>query len=1157
MYFHSAASLAKRRVSSRFGSLTLLAALVVVSTAAAQDTVPVRDELPSLEVLQAELSKVELDADLQEEVKSAAVKSYRAAIEFRKQQATLVGKVAEFSEKTKSAPNVDELKKELATELPARTFETVKTVAAADNELQKIETSLSEARELLSPLTDEPARRAERRVEIPKELAATRERLGALDAAIDAARQSKDAPPLKLGRIASLQAEKAALRASTDALQAELDFYVRTGDTLSLSRDLLVRRVARFEDERDRIQKLRIELAKSDAAEQEKKAEQLAALETIQKVPVLGDIANRNKELARESTKIASQTEAAFAEVKRTQELLENIESEFQHLEQRVRAAGLTNAIGLLLRQKQSTIPSSSSFRRQLSLLQPELTDAILLRQDLSEERADLSSIDDTVDRIMSQADPRVNTELVRREATELLSTKRDNLDQLLGAVDRRQVALTDLDTNLRMLIARINRFSNFISERILWVASTKRLSAQTFRDAASEFGSLVPADGWRAVHEFSLSRSPEFYVVIPLLVAGLMGAVWLRHFGRSRLKEKGESVRASFLDSLPATAHALAWTVLASASLPLAVWILGLVLTADDAATARQVGRALLDIVPLLWGFEFTMAFLHPMGLAEAHFRWPVPVVGTLRGRLRRLWLIGLPLAFFFCFVEEKAIQGKDDSLERVLFLAANLMIAVFFSRVLGPFRGLLDQRFAKEPERLIYRSRHVLFLLGIAIPAAWVGMEAFGYHYTAVILMKKAGLSLMVLLLYFFAHELTVRVVLVAHGRMARERTQARREELIAKRKAESDESDLPETIEEEEVDLYTISAQTRRLVNGVLLLVTAALLWFVWADVLPALGFLDQYSAFTGERMAKEVAEKSLSIADLLTTFLLFAVFIFLYRNIGGLLQFFLLRQFTVDRGTQYAITTIAKYAIGSTGLVLMASKLGFEWSRIQWLLAGASVGLGFGLQEIVANFVSGLILLVEQPVRVGDIVTVEGTTGVVAKIRMRATTITNWDRQDLIVPNKDLITGRILNWTLTSRMNRIVINVGIAYGSDVTRAKEILRGIVHRHPLVLEDPAPRVFFEGLGDSTLKLVLQCFLAELDNRITVIDELHMAIHSAFARAGIEIAFPQRDIHLRTVPEGLLSRQAESGKSNGQREQDAPSPVDAPSGEPKPKLEP
>jgi potassium efflux system protein len=135
--------------------------------------------------------------------------------------------------------------------------------------------------------------------------------------------------------------------------------------------------------------------------------------------------------------------------------------------------------------------------------------------------------------------------------------------------------------------------------------------------------------------------------------------------------------------------------------------------------------------------------------------------------------------------------------------------------------------------------------------------------------------------------------------------------------------------------------------------------------------------------------------------------------------------------------------------------------------------------------------------------------------VSRIRIRATTITDWDRKELIVPNKRFITGEVLNWTLSNEVNRILINVGIAYGADTDRARELLLQTAREHPRVLEDPAPVASFEGFGDNSLNLALRCYMPNLDGRIGVVTELHTAIDKAFSEAGIEISFPQRDVHL------------------------------------------
>lgn len=165
-----------------------------------------------------------------------------------------------------------------------------------------------------------------------------------------------------------------------------------------------------------------------------------------------------------------------------------------------------------------------------------------------------------------------------------------------------------------------------------------------------------------------------------------------------------------------------------------------------------------------------------------------------------------------------------------------------------------------------------------------------------------------------------------------------------------------------------------------------------------------------------------------------------------------------------------------------------------------------------------FVHGGCKWIERPIRVGDVVTVDDVTGVVSRIRIRATSITNWDRKEYVVPNKEFITGRLLNWTLSGKVNRVVVEVGLAHGSDTEQARGLLVQVANNHPLVLKDPPAMAGFEGFGEHALKLTLRAFLPTLDNRLQVIHELHTAIDQAFRRANGVIAFPQRDLHIRSM---------------------------------------
>jgi potassium efflux system protein len=231
------------------------------------------------------------------------------------------------------------------------------------------------------------------------------------------------------------------------------------------------------------------------------------------------------------------------------------------------------------------------------------------------------------------------------------------------------------------------------------------------------------------------------------------------------------------------------------------------------------------------------------------------------------------------------------------------------------------------------------------------------------------------------------------------------------------------------------------------------------------------------------------------------------------------------------------TIFRYLVLAIGLVVAFSHIGVDWSKLQWIVAALGVGLGFGLQEIVANFVSGIIILFERPVRVGDLISIDDTVGTVTRIEIRAITITDPDNFEVLVPNKAFITGTVKNWSLTSPVTRLVVKVGVAYGSDVGLAHKTLLAIATADENVLESPAPTVLFVGFGDSSLDLELRVFVGRIESRLSTLHNLHAAIHDAFNAAGLEIPFPQRDLHLRSMPASMpggVDDDVASGKAEG-----------------------
>lgn len=253
-------------------------------------------------------------------------------------------------------------------------------------------------------------------------------------------------------------------------------------------------------------------------------------------------------------------------------------------------------------------------------------------------------------------------------------------------------------------------------------------------------------------------------------------------------------------------------------------------------------------------------------------------------------------------------------------------------------------------------------------------------------------------------------------------------------------------------------------------------------------------------------------------------IFAVLVTFARWMQARLDRHWLRYARMDHGAREAVVTITGYVMMTIAALVGLSIAGFEFGNLAIIAGALSVGIGFGLQNIVNNFISGLILLFERPVKTGDWIVVGNTEGYVKRISIRSTQIQTFDRADVIVPNSELISQQVTNWMLYDSQGRARIPVGVAYGSDTQKVKLILEKLGKDHPSVITDgsyPEPKVLFLGFGDSSLNFELRCFVRNIDNRLQVVSDINFAIDAAFRAEGVEIPFPQRDLHLRSLPPG------------------------------------
>ena len=225
---------------------------------------------------------------------------------------------------------------------------------------------------------------------------------------------------------------------------------------------------------------------------------------------------------------------------------------------------------------------------------------------------------------------------------------------------------------------------------------------------------------------------------------------------------------------------------------------------------------------------------------------------------------------------------------------------------------------------------------------------------------------------------------------------------------------------------------------------------------------------------------------------------------------------------DPGVRFSIARLVHYVVIFIGFLFALAALGLELTKITIIFGALGVGIGFGLQTIVNNFASGIIMLFERPVKVGDYIELNGQWAEVKKIGLRATVVQTFERSDIVVPNSNLISNQVINWTLSSRIVRLIIPVGVAYGSDIPLVLETLKACATSNPKLMKNPEPQVLFKSFGASSLDFELRIWIWNVDDRQITNSELHQEIDRRFREANIEIAFPQSDLHLRSVEESV-----------------------------------
>lgn len=688
-----------------------------------------------------------------------------------------------------------------------------------------------------------------------------------------------------------------------------------------------------------------------------------------------------------------------------------------------------------------------------------------------------------------------------------------DQVTLISRIIDARQQLVNELNLILSIqneINQQIESNSQLLSEQLLWNPVSDPINMRWPRELLASVTLLL--DHWQQEQtESLLTITPRLYPRIALLLLLAALILWLRSYQQrhqeSWAKRIGNVVSDRFHHTVLIMVIAVATTML----LPAALWITSNTLINPlhpDADTLKAMLFA--AAVATLVVHSLRNWLKSPSGLFTAHFGISESLNRVLRRRLGILYVTCLPLLLIQIYLWNIDADEIRSGLTRLVMFALIAIITALWASLWRVKREL-----NRLTETISWWSRAELWLtLLVGFNIAMLVLTAAGYTFSVNVLMYAVLQTLLVLLVVIVAYKLGLRWVLLAERRLEFDRANARRAEILAAREKQEEEPPL----ETNYLNLQTISDHSRTLLKTATLVLLVVMLWGFLGGFLPFFGALDNVVLWSSLD-ADGATVSSVTLKNVLFGFVVLGLSLLAAYNLPGLLELLILQNIDLTPGTGYALSSLIKYVLIMVGILGAFANFGLEWGKLQWLVAALGVGLGFGLQEIVANFVSGLIILFEKPVRIGDTVTIDNLTGTVTRIQIRATTIVDWDRKEVIIPNKTFITQQLINWSLTDSVTRVVIPVGVAYGSDTEQARALLLEAAIEEARVLKDPKPEAFFTAFGDSTLNLELRLHVASMADRLEVTHKVNTAIAAKFKTAGLEIAFPQLDVHLHRAP--------------------------------------
>ncbi|MEQ1559996.1 MAG: mechanosensitive ion channel domain-containing protein [Methyloglobulus sp.] len=836
------------------------------------------------------------------------------------------------------------------------------------------------------------------------------------------------------------------------------------------------------------------------------------------KHPIIQQTTRENIQYSRDLQTLTAKIEVYNAHKNKIDATASEIEADFKSAEKKISLAGLSPVLGKILREQRRNLANQDQLKLESETIQNETALTSLEQFKIDDKLKLFADLDVYLKDLISQhVDKKVPADdkmMIQAELRVLLNNQKELLSKLSSVETNYLHALGDLDFARQQMLTQAKKYADYLDERLLWVPSSSPIRADYLSGLYDAVGWLCSPTNWLVlIKDIAMIAWDNWFLTLIALIASLVLPM-ARSLAKRELVFIAEKIEKIYTDNFYYTLKALGYTLVLVIPLPLLVYFSGWFLGSDPhvAEFSKAVGLGLRSAAISLFGLQFFYRFFAANGIAVRHFQWQPDSAKLLHKQaawLRFVIVIGI---FIINCSGASTFTNNSDTLGRLALIGVMIAVMYFLARVLNPTTGLLRGYIKNNPDDWFSTLRFIWYPLIISVPLAVIGFAVAGYYLSALELQQKLIITLRLIFAVIIVHELVIRWLTLVNRQLALKNIRQKRKTALTEKTEKpvsaegvgGDDPVLP--IDEHLIDIPTINAQTIKLLIMFIGFSLIVGFWMIWRNILPAFSFLEHIVLWQHlVTVDNQESYQPITLTNLLMAGLYVFIMVVSVRNFSGIMELLVFSRLSIAAGGRYAVNQLARYLIISIGFICIANELGGSWSQVQWLVAALSVGLGFGLQEIFANLVSGIILLFERPIRVGDTVTISSVTGKVSRIQMRATTLIDPDQKELIIPNKTFITSQLVNWTLSDATTRIVIPIKIAYGSNVDLAHKMMLEVVRSTPNVLEDPAPSVVLTGFGDNTLDFSVRVYVGELANRLPVTHALHVNLEKILRENNME----------------------------------------------------